>query len=124
MKIIIVTNNALVKEKFTNRTIDYLDGSLYDVLLKVRDYIHQGHTLLTHPLSGSVKPNETLYKSILISKKANGLDYDSLAIIEDSIQMTEKLLKDNKVRQWPERILKDFRVIDLDLITSGIESLI
>lgn len=123
MKAIIITNNTLVKEKFNDRPLEYVDGSLYDVLLNVRDYIHKGHELLTHPLSGSVKPNETKFKSVLISKKNNGLDYDSLAIIEDSIKMTEKLLKDNKVRRWPDKILHDFMVIDLDLITSGIESL-
>lgn len=38
---------------------------------KVRDRIHEGHLLLSHPLSGSVKPNETPYKSVMIVKPEN-----------------------------------------------------
>jgi len=89
----------------------------------VRNKVHLGHRLLSHPLAGSIKPNETPYKSILISqKKEKNLNYDSLKIIEDSIQMTESLIRNKKMRKWPDRILKDFSLIDNDLIRSAIES--
>jgi hypothetical protein len=36
------------------------------VLLTVRDHIHSGARLLTHPQAGSVKPYETPYRSVLV----------------------------------------------------------
>ena len=60
MEFVVVTNNPLVNEKYGSElTVDYADIPFRDVLCKVRDLIHQGHRLLTHPLSGSVKPHET-----------------------------------------------------------------
>ncbi len=56
----------------------------------VRDKVHEGHELATHPLSGSVKPNETPYKTIMISEKKGVLDFNSLKIIEDSIATAKK----------------------------------
>jgi len=94
--------------------IEYLDGSYFDVLVLVRDYVHKGHKLLTHPLSGSVKPKETPYKSIVISAAAEGLDMQSLSIIEESIACYEKFVD----RSVPESALTDFMEIDCSLIES------
>ena len=61
----IVTNNPLVKETLENEYhIEFVECSYEEILRKVRNYIYEGYELLTHPLSGSVKPNETPYKSI------------------------------------------------------------
>lgn len=120
---IIITNNELVLEKASKQfqTV-FVDGSIMNVLYKVRDYIHRGHVLLTHPLSGSVKPNETPYKTVLISRN-NGqtIDIDSLKIIESSIQSVEKFLHNVSTPAWPEGIMEDFRLIDFDLVSDLIE---
>ena len=80
---IIITNNPLVPQMLDEEhEVDYSEISYEDVLGKVRDRIHEGHLLLSHPLSGSVKPNETPYKSVMISRKAGKLDERSLSIIE------------------------------------------
>ena len=82
----IITNNTLVKEKFgADYQVEYADLSFEDTLKKVRDKIYLGHKLLTHPLSGSVKPNETPYKSVMISKEPGKLDEESMEIIENAI---------------------------------------
>jgi len=96
--------------------VDYQDVSYSQILCIVRDYIHKGHVLLTHPLSGSVKPNETPFKSIIVSEKANKLDFGSLSIIEDSIACCEKFEKHRKI---PESALQDFMEIDYSLIKSA-----
>lgn len=63
---VIVTNNPLVLERLGDtHNVEYEDISYESVLERVRDKIHLGHTLLSHPLSGSVKPNETPYLSDL-----------------------------------------------------------
>ncbi len=91
---ILITNNPKVKNDETIRCLkEYVDGSYRDVLIAVRDRVHKGHKLLSHPLSGSVKPNETPYKSVLISKEAGDMDLDSLQIIEDSIAVCDKFMK-------------------------------
>lgn len=122
MKIKIITNNSKVYDLFSKDwEVDYIDTSYEGVLIKTRDYIHKGYKLLTHPLSGSVKPNETPYKTILVSKDDGQLDFQSLSIIEKSIESTKKFNVSNK--QISEEILEDFREIDLSLIENVINKL-
>ncbi len=120
---ILITNNQKVAETFGD-TIDLLfmsEKTYQEILLYVRDKIHEGHKLLSHPLSGSVKPNETPFKSILISRTKQALDYDSLVIIEDSLATVRKFNNNKITPRWTESILDDFRVIDLSLIEGAIE---
>jgi len=76
-----------------------------------------GAKLISHPLSGSIKPNISPYKSVLIAA-GETLDFKSLQIIEDAINVLERLPK--KQHGYSESVLQDFRVIDLDLIRSSI----
>lgn len=105
MKGIIVTNNILVKEKYEDRfEVVYLEDMNYlNILYYVRDRIHEGHELLTHPLSGSIKPNETPYKSIIISKIPQNLDEEGLIILEESILTTKKFLENKNIPNWTDR---------------------
>lgn len=126
MDSIIITNNRLVFEKYKDKYPIVYDEkySYLDVLEYVRNKVHEGHVLTTHPLSGSVKPNETPYKTIMISKNKGALDYDSLFIIENSIATAKKFLSKKPTPNWPEKILEDFRIIDLSLIENVIDKLI
>ncbi len=122
---IIITNNTQVKQKHEKEyKVEFLKDTYLEVLLSVRNRIHEGHTLLTHPLSGSVKPNETPYKSIIISKDRHDLDFKSLMIIEDSINTAKKFIGIKNVDKWCDEILEDFMEIDCRLIDSGIESML
>ncbi len=114
---IIITNNPKVEEFFRNYECEiiFIDGSYYDVLDEARKKIHLNYHLKTHPLSGSIKPNETPYKSIAITKESK-VDMLSLELIENAIGVYNKLQKDLKTPYWTEQILDDFMVIDLDLI--------
>ena len=121
-KAIIITNNILSREGF-EKTADvlFVEGSLMDVMKIARDYVHKGHRLLTHPLMGSIKPNETPYKTIAISHKSDSVvNFDSLSLMENSIETSEKLLHNRPSRDWPkdilEKVYEDYRVIDFDLI--------
>lgn len=124
-KNILVTNNPSVRDEYQDQMeLIYIDSlDFLKVLEVVRDKVHLGHKLLTHPLTGSVKPNETPFKSVIISEEIESIDFKSLQMIEQSILTTQKFLDQQKIRDWPERILKDFRTIDYSLITSGIESM-
>ncbi len=127
MKKILVTNNKLVYEKYNDKQeVVYLEGQTYlDVLEYVKGKLHEGHKLLSHPLSGSIKPNETPYKSIIISKNSykDDLDIQGTMIIEDSIETANKFQSIKATPQYRESTLDDFRVIDLSLMENVIDKL-
>lgn len=117
----IITNNPLVLEKLKDsRTVTYKEISYEEVLKEVRDRIHQGHMLLSHPLSGSVKPNETPYKSIMLSKVRGDVEPRSVELIENAILACGKFeMKSNKYK--PE-VYEDFQLIDWTLLESAMPS--
>ena len=116
----IITNNQRVhKELKDTYHVEFIEGNHTEVLVKGRDYIYQGHTLLTHPLAGSVKPNETPYKTIAITVNKQELDLKSVEMISNSIQVCEKFSL--HPREYPEEVLKDFMEIDYSLVTSAIK---
>lgn len=126
MEKVIITNNKSVYEKYNDK-FEFVfneDYSYRDILDMVRAKIHEGYELLTHPLSGSIKPNETPFKTIIISKEKGKLDYQGLNIIEESIMAFDKFYQNKKIPNWTERVLDDFRVIDLSLIENVIKKLI
>lgn len=115
----IVTNNPMVREKFEQSyEILYIDGNYSEVLNKVKNLIHEGYLLLTHPLSSSIKPNETPYKSIMV-EQGNKLDFQSLELIENSIETTKKFRADFDTPMWSEKIRGDFKMIDLSIIENA-----
>ena len=141
---VLITNNPLVEASYSSRfEVVFLNTGLTGVLTHVRDCIHKGHVLLTHPLSGSVKPNETLYKSVLLSVTsvtANSqfeesgracpqlersgnvrpqceIDFKSVSIIEECITAAQKFPPKN----IPDKYRKDLQIVDLSLIRNAIE---
>lgn len=117
----IITNNDSVYEKYKNTyKIDFINGSFKDVLIKTRDKIHEGYELLTHPLSSSVKPNETPYKSIIISDEKGNLKYESVVIIENSIMSYDKFNKDKLNFKFTDKIIEDFKLVDLTVLESAL----
>lgn len=120
----IVTNNPYVRDRFKNKEVEYIDSDVdyLEVLLRVRDLLHNNYKLLTHPLSGSIKPNETPYKSVLV-EKGRDVDFDGIKIIESSIETFKKFQNVEKTPNWLDHVRDDFMVIDLDLMVNTIEKL-
>lgn len=118
---IIMTNNPLVLEKLEgSHNVLYRESSYEELLKDVRNRIHDGHRLLTHPLSGSVKPNETPYKSILITKGKEKMDEWSLQMIESAVQACGKFAF--KAGGYSGDVRRDFQLIDWTLLESGLAS--
>jgi hypothetical protein len=117
-RILVITNNPMSKDGFSSKfEVSFIDGSVMDVLRAVRDLVHVGHKVLTHPLMSSIKPNETPYRTILVTlRKEAAIDFYSLEIIENSISTTEKFIRDFNIPNWNESVLKDFQLIDYDLV--------
>ena len=119
----VLTNNPMAYQTITSREPNmavFHDVSPRELMVLVRDRIHLGHKLLTHPLSGSVKPSESPYKSIGISDTAGErLCVDSLLIIEQAIAVCDGL-----VTRFPHpttSMLNDYQLIDWTLILSALE---
>lgn len=120
--ILIVTNNSKVFIKYKeNYNIEFIDSeTMYEVLIKTRDLLHLGYKLLTHPMSGSLKSNQTPYKSILLVKNNNfeNADFDDILMIENAIENYNKFIKNRHITNWTENIKNDFKTVDLSLISS------
>ncbi len=111
---IILSNNPAVWEAYPGAK--QIKGSVVMVLKKARDLIHMGHKLATHPLAGSVKPNQTPYKSVALESEAGRLDLVSLQIIENSIALSVSLLQDKPLLDWSEANKADLQLIDKELL--------
>lgn len=117
----IITNNEKVKKEFESKyDIKYFDISYGEILDKAHFMIAEGYKLLSHPLSGSVKPNETPFKSIILSKEKKEIDMESLALIEKAIETYKKFPKINV--KYKDNVIEDFRCVDYTLIRSAISS--
>lgn len=118
---IVISNNPSVALGADDRAIA---SGLLDVLRSVRDLVHQGHLLVSHPLAGSVKPNETPYKSVVVGRQSRGpIDFESLSVIEGSLRTAERMLTEKPLPNYPERVLQDFQLIDRQLLQQALESI-
>ncbi len=116
----IITNNPLVARCVPGSYwVDlHTDKSYRDILVMVRDLVYQGHRLYTHPLSGSVKPNETPYKSIVISRKPRKMEADEALLIASAVETFDKFSPRRRV--LTEEMHKDFQLIDYTLLCGAL----
>jgi len=123
MNATILTNNPLVAARCADSlTVEYAAVPPMAILVMARDRIHLGHTLLSHPLYGGIQPNESPYRSILISGNPCGaLDVDSLRIIESGLSAYEK--RPPKSAPLPEALHRDYQEIDYQILSNALTQL-
>ena len=123
-KMILVTNNERVYEKYKDEiTVDFAE-SYEQVLIKSRDLIYSGSELLSHPQATSLKPNQIPFRSILLYEEKTDEHTKSIMLIEKCIE---------SYRQWQEiaetpgryavDIEEDYRTIDLSVIDNMMQRL-
>lgn len=115
MRHLIITNNPLVAEKYEN--VLWTAGSVEKTLIIVRDFIHQGYELVSHPLAASLRMLFSPYRSIVIGNKKAKLNFEHAQIIEDSII---KYKKHMDLRQTDEKTRDDYKKIDLLLLEAAL----
>ena len=119
---LILTNNPLVRRCMEGRglyTIRFQEEkSFREILVEARDMVYAGHTLYTHPLAGSVKPNETPYKSLIVSLSPHGFDAVNAELIANAIGVCDKFKPLD--RTYSESVLRDFQLIDYSLLAGAI----
>ena len=116
----IITNNPLVVSCLSDYyEIEYHEISFREILVKVRDMVYEGYELRTHPIAGSVKPNETPYKSIVVDKTPGTFSMEAANLRANALITFDKFTPIG----WtlPERILQDFQLIDYTLLAGALD---
>lgn len=118
---LIITNNPLVAHCLGEYyTVQLFESCSYrDILVKVRDLVYASHTLYTHPLSGSVKPNETPYKSVVVSKVPHTFSPAEAEMIAGCIEAFDKF-KPRGIT-LTDAVKRDFQLIDYTLICGAVD---
>ena len=115
-KCTIVTNNDRVADKYKDIMKVELVNSYEEVLIKARNMVYDRHRLLTHPQAGSLKPNQTPYRSIIVYPSDNSSNMDDVMMIEKAIETFNKFRKIKETPKYEEKIANDYKTIDLSMI--------
>ena len=119
-RFLIVTNNPLVRDCLGDwYQIDYHEVSFREILVKVRDLVYMGHELYTHPIAGSVKPNETPYKSIVIDKNPGTFSMEAATMMANALITFDKFKPLNVV--YSDYHHQDFQLIDYTLLCGALD---
>jgi len=120
-RIRIITNNPLVKTvlgEFYN--VEFHEGKSYrEILVMVRDIVYNGYELMTHPMAGSVKPNETMFKSIVVGTDLIGTNVEHCNLMMNAVITCDKF-KPLGV-QYSDYHIKDFQLIDYTLLCGALD---
>lgn len=125
-KVILVTNNDKVYEKYKNMMQCVFVEKYEEVLVKVRNFVYDRHILLTHPQASSLKPNQTPYRSVMVYPKNDKEDNTKdILLIEKCIETFGQW---QDIARTPEdyerKVAEDFKTIDLSVIDNIIPRII
>ena len=118
-----ISNNPSILIQVGPERCIYVDGGVYDVLLCVRDRIHRGSELLTHPLYGNFHPKKHPFRSAIVTDAREGIvSCDSLAMVESALSLCcEKKYEEVQAKHLDEKIAADFAMLDYELMKESLE---
>lgn len=114
--LLIVTNNPMVKKDLGDVLV--VDGSFEDVLFKVRDLVHEGHQLISHPIGASMRMLFSPYRSVLVGRERSEAKEVFALTIESSIDTFRRSTANRKVDHVNA---DDYARIDLELLKEAIK---
>lgn len=122
MNFFVLTNNPMVRDAAVpGADTVYKQCGFRQILREAELFVASGHALLTHPLSGSVKPGETPYKSMLLESTAReGIDPESAQLISNAIAACSKFA--DRLSAYGPETLHDLQLVDKALIDSALAS--
>ena len=113
---VVVTNNPMVEGDLGEVTV--VDGSFEDVLLKVRDLVHEGHQLISHPIGASMRMLFSPYRSVLVGAERSETKEVYALTIESSIDIFRRSTANRNVDFVNA---DDYARIDLELLKEAIK---
>ena len=122
MKYFVLTNNPIVKEQVAPAAdVVFQACGIRQIFEQAAIYVSKGHRLLSHPLSGSVKPGETPYKSMMLACDARAqADAASMQLVSQALLACDKFA--DKSSGYSCEALRDLQVVDAALIAGALES--
>ena len=106
-KILIITNNPCIKgylreqpavqmgrmPPLEDADIKYIDGGVEAVLAKVRDLVHIGYPLISHPLPASIQMLHSPYRSVMMGAAPGELDPAHVAAAEGCLEKHRRCMR-------------------------------
>lgn len=118
-----ITNNPLLLNKsFT--ALEFYDTDVLGLFRIIISEVAAGYRLLSHPLTGSIRPDITPYKTVLLSASPGAVDPVSLQLIHRATNYTESLYRLREMplyTRWDARAREDFQVVDLSIVEQALE---
>lgn len=123
-RMVLLTNNQ--KYLSTVPSTEFIDGSSMDVLIRVRDMIHEGWELVSHPLYGNLRPYQQPFRSAVLTFENSGsnrkIDEYSLNLIEHALSVyrscSDRLLLRGVL---PEATEMDYAFMDMELLKNTLK---
>lgn len=116
---ILLTNNETAIRAFPGKSIP-VEGDSRAVLRAVRDRVHTGWKLLTHPLAASIKMLHSPVVSVLMEEGTGAPDAESLARIESDILTLDTVLGQ---RDFDHRNKDAYQFVDWNRMQSALNEL-
>ncbi|MDR1622046.1 MAG: GrdX family protein [Synergistaceae bacterium] len=123
--VVLITNNVSLERLIVPFSLaaQLVKGSSLNVLITVRDAVHLGSRLLTHPLYGNLRPHQQPFRSVLIETNPNALvDLESLSMIEEAVLLYRGFENNLPLPEdLPHAVREDYAYVDLELMRESVE---
>ena len=107
-----ITNNPLCNEQLGHvYIVEFAEEAPLATLQRVRNKVHLGHGLITHPTAGGLPPGTSPYKSVVITADAATPTLAHINAIEHTIASYEKCGQPAQAGH-----LDDFAMLDFALV--------
>ncbi len=112
----IISNNPRVRENCEN--VCYFECSAADILVVARDLVYEGYELVSHPMAASIRLIFSPYKSIILGRKTDRVNYSHAQVIEAGIEKYRLLMS---ARPFEDKNNTDYQNIEYILLKSALE---
>ena len=121
-QVLIITNNPIVKN-IANADICFVNGNQRQVLYQVLNKIAGGHNLLSHPLSGSIKPEDNPYRSVVLTSSISEVDLSTLSMLEYCLKKVESGVTKKIDCHIIHQSDRDLQIMDKEMLDKSLQSL-
>lgn len=121
-ELLIITNNPLLKESYDVEQ-RWVEGTCKEVIMQTYNLVAMGHQLISHPLAGSIKPNQNPFKSILITKIPGEVDLSALKLVANCLRKAEEFTENMIEIDLRAAYKQDLQLADHYLLSSALESI-
>jgi len=126
--VVLLTNNPCFQQSVDSSRLRFISGMSLDVLIAARDAVHLGSELLTHPLYGNLRPNQQLFRSILLlnppQKERNfGVTayFESISTIEEAVLLYRSYGSRLVIPgHLPDAMREDYAFVDSELMRESL----